>query len=191
MKNKFYLKAVTVSIILSSFGTVFSQTLSVTVTKTNASNCSVCDGSATANPTGGTPPYTYNWIAGTVLPKTQTVTGLCSGPVAIQLVVVDAAFAFDTASVTIGCPNGIADNYSENNITVFSNPFSTQATFSLSKEVKDGLLVIYNIVGKEIRAINFSGDQIIVEKENISNGIYFYKIFTDNKALATGKFIIQ
>jgi gliding motility-associated-like protein len=62
----------------SKTGTVtITQPTALAVTGTpTASNCGVCDGKAKANPTGGTPAYTYNWSNGKT---TQTITGICAG----------------------------------------------------------------------------------------------------------------
>lgn len=46
-------------------------------TVVNGANCGICDGSATATPTGGTGPYSYLWMPGAQ--TTQTATGLCAG----------------------------------------------------------------------------------------------------------------
>src|ERR1035437_94944 len=46
-------------------------------TSTQASSCSTCDGTATVNPSGGTPSYTYLWNPSGQF--TQTATGLCVG----------------------------------------------------------------------------------------------------------------
>jgi len=50
----------------------------VTFSSTTDATCwSMCNGTAVANPSGGTPPYTYAWSPGGQ--TTQTVTGLCAG----------------------------------------------------------------------------------------------------------------
>jgi hypothetical protein len=43
------------------------------------SSDSSCDGKIIARPTGGTPPYTYNWSENTHNSNTQKVEGLCEG----------------------------------------------------------------------------------------------------------------
>ncbi len=50
--------------------------LNVTLSGANAS-CGVCDGSATANVTGGTTPYIYSWSPGAQ--TTQSTSALCAG----------------------------------------------------------------------------------------------------------------
>ncbi|HXB12582.1 MAG TPA: T9SS type A sorting domain-containing protein [Bacteroidia bacterium] len=55
--------------------------ISISLTGTNASNCSACNGTATAVPSGGTPPYTYTWSNGytNIGSTSTTITGLCPG----------------------------------------------------------------------------------------------------------------
>lgn len=48
-------------------------------TITNPSQCGASNGSATANPTGGVPGYTYQWDAAANNQTTQTATGLAAG----------------------------------------------------------------------------------------------------------------
>ncbi|MEM9920934.1 MAG: T9SS type A sorting domain-containing protein [Bacteroidota bacterium] len=50
--------------------------LVVSATATNETSAGANDGTATANPMGGSMPYTYNWVG---IGSTQTVTGLASG----------------------------------------------------------------------------------------------------------------
>ena len=54
-----------------------AKVLAVTVSKTTCSICLPnCNGTATANPTGGTTPYSYEWSTGE---QTKKITGLCGG----------------------------------------------------------------------------------------------------------------
>jgi gliding motility-associated-like protein len=69
------------------------------VTSTNATSVGGNDGSATANPFGGTPPYTYFWSTGD---NTQTVNGLFYGT--FYLTVTDANGCAVTDSVFINEP---------------------------------------------------------------------------------------
>lgn len=71
--------------------------LAVTISQTNISCNSVCDGSATAVPSGGTPPYTYVWAPNGNLSATST--GLCVG--AYTVTVTDALANVATATTTI------------------------------------------------------------------------------------------
>lgn len=67
----------------------------------NASCNGVCDGSATATPTGGTGPYTYLWMPGGQ--TTATIVGQCVGVYTIT--VTDAAGCTQNDTITIGAWN--------------------------------------------------------------------------------------
>ena len=75
--------------------------------------------------------------------------------------------------------------------SVYPNPFSSQANFSVNEYQKNATLKIYSLTGQLIKNINFSGQQVVFEKENLESGIYFYQISSENKTLATGKIIAE
>ena len=65
-----------------------------------------CTGSATSSPSGGTAPYTYNWLPGGQ--TTSSITGLCAGTYFIQ--VIDANGCITTDTVVITSPSQIIGN---------------------------------------------------------------------------------
>ncbi len=67
----------------------------------NASCNSICDGSATANPSGGTGPYTYLWSPGGQ--TAQSISGQCIGT--YTLTITDAAGCVQNDTITIGAWN--------------------------------------------------------------------------------------
>ena len=89
---------------------------------------------------------------------------------------------------------GIDDNnISVNNfIKVFPNPFTLQTTFLFSSELKNAELKVYDVIGHEIKEVkSIFGKQITVNRNNLADGIYFYKLIQDNKIIATGKLIVE
>ena len=86
---------------------------------------------------------------------------------------------------------GIQDYNFNNSASVYPNPVLTQATFTLTDEVQNAFLKIYDLQGKEIKQIVFSGQQVVFERENIESGIYFYQIISKQKTISSGKLIIQ
>jgi gliding motility-associated-like protein len=66
-------------------------------TVTNANCFGSCDGAASLNPSGGTAPYTYQWVPGGQ--TTSSVSGLCAGEYFVQ--VMDADGCIYTEAVTI------------------------------------------------------------------------------------------
>jgi len=76
--------------------------LSVSTTQADVSCNSLCDGTATENPSGGTSPYTYQWDANAGNQTTQTATGLCAGSYSVTIT--DASGCTGSASVLITQP---------------------------------------------------------------------------------------
>jgi hypothetical protein len=84
--------------------------LSVIMANTPASCNGVCDGTATATPSGGTTPYTYQWNAAGNLGTAITANALCVG--APSVVVTDANGCTVTGNTTITQPTAIVINTS-------------------------------------------------------------------------------
>ncbi|HEU4718609.1 MAG TPA: gliding motility-associated C-terminal domain-containing protein, partial [Bacteroidia bacterium] len=98
----------------------------ITMTNTNASCNGVCDGTATANASGGTGAYTYSWAPGGQ--TTQTATGLCAGTYTVT--VHDANNCVSTETVTITEPTLITANAVSNpaNCTLCDGSINTAAS---------------------------------------------------------------
>ncbi|MFH1321906.1 MAG: PKD domain-containing protein [Bacteroidota bacterium] len=79
--------------------------LTATTSGTAASCNGTCDGTATANPSGGIGAYTYSWNDPT-FQTNATATGLCAGTVTVT--VTDANGCTTTANYTVNQPNAIA-----------------------------------------------------------------------------------
>lgn len=74
--------------------------IGITITTTNVSCNSGCDGTATAVPTGGTPPYTYVWAPS--MQTTVSLAGLCAGTYTVT--VTDAMAGTATQTCVINQP---------------------------------------------------------------------------------------
>ncbi|MCB0395941.1 MAG: T9SS type A sorting domain-containing protein [Flavobacteriales bacterium] len=84
---------------------------SLTVGKTDASCFGACDGTATANPSGGTTPYAYQWGPLTGNQTTQTATNLCKG--LYYVTVTDGSGCSSVDTVSIMEPGEITMTFSE------------------------------------------------------------------------------
>ena len=83
--------------------------LLVSIAKTDETANNANDGTASANPKGGVPPYNYNWSNGQT---TQTITGLVPGTYTVT--VTDSLNCTVTQSTTInpfGCPDFIINHF--------------------------------------------------------------------------------
>lgn len=95
--------------------------LTLAMSQTNASCGGVCDGTATATITGGTPPYTYAWSTGfTILTGalTNSISALCDGTYSVT--VTDANGCNITDSVIITEPPILVATATGTNVTCFA-----------------------------------------------------------------------
>ena len=106
----------------STYNAVITQppVLTLTLAHTDASCLSVCDGTATATVSGGTPPYSYSWSNGTVVSTastTNSVSSLCAG--SITIIVTDAKGCTQTVTQIITEPVVLVATASGTNVTCF------------------------------------------------------------------------
>lgn len=73
---------------------------------------------------------------------------------------------------------------------VFPNPFSNSATIQFNHQLKDSSLNLFNVTGERVKTINFSGESVKIERENLSEGIYYYQIIQENGNVLKGKLMI-
>ncbi len=85
----------------------------------------------------------------------------------------------------------INENIIKTFISVFPNPFSSETTVKFNEYLKNASLTLCNIFGQELKIIkNISGQEIKLQRDNLSSGIYFIRFTQDNKTIATDKLII-
>jgi photosystem II stability/assembly factor-like uncharacterized protein len=74
-------------------------------------------------------------------------------------------------------------------ITVAPNPFHSSARLSLDDLALDGdwALTLHDILGREVRSIQGSGEEaIVIERDALTAGTYIYTIRSNGKVKATG-----
>jgi hypothetical protein len=92
-----------------------------------------------------------------------------------------------STTVTIG----IEENNFIYEITVFPNPFSSQATLQTGNLLHNATLTVDNVFGQTVKQIkNISGQKIVLSRDNLVSGLYFIHLTEDNKTIATKKLII-
>ncbi len=87
-----------------------STAVAVTATATDETGPTTNDGTATANPSGGIPPYTYLWSPGGE--TTQTITGLSDGVYTVTVTDANGCSATTTVTVNDGDCNNLSANAS-------------------------------------------------------------------------------
>jgi PKD repeat protein len=135
------------------------------------------NGTATSNPSGGTPPYSYLWSDPTAQ-TTKKALNLAAGTYYVTVTDKNGCFEMDT--VNVGTVVGLEDQISINNFSAYPNP-------------TDGRLNINIVLNKkmdvEIRVLNMIGQVMLQENRNdvvelntvldlsqLSNGMYMLQV---------------
>lgn len=108
---------------------------------------------------------------------TDTITGITS----FYLIKTDPALGIHSIDFT--APE----------ISVYPNPFHESTTFYLNsnENLKDGVVKLFDVMGNEVRSIPLTGKETVIEKDNLSAGIYFYEVIDSKEIIATGKICVQ
>ncbi|MBL7888202.1 MAG: CotH kinase family protein [Bacteroidia bacterium] len=94
------------------------------------------------------------------------------------------------------CPaiwTGINETNSGNEIglNIYPNPFTESTTLQTNKVLKNATLTVYNSYGQTVKQIkNIYGQTIILQRDNLSSGLYFIRLTQDHEVITANKFII-
>ncbi len=79
----------------------------------------------------------------------------------------------------------------ENTIHVSPNPFSSSTTLQPDKVFKGATLIIYNSYGQQLKKINnLSGTAFTLYRDNLTRGVYYFRLLNENNPIASGKLVI-
>lgn len=91
--------------------------------------------------------------------------------------------------------NAISDYNTENEFTIFPNPFSISTTLSIRSSVNNFnnlIFELYNCVGQTVKQVeNIDGHTIILQRGNLASGLYFIRLLSENKTIAADKLLIE
>ena len=74
---------------------------------------------------------------------------------------------------------------------IYPNPFSNQTLIQTEKYLINASLKINNYLGETVKCIkNISGNQINLNRESLSEGIYYAILVENDKFLSVTKFIV-
>ena len=78
------------------------------------------------------------------------------------------------------------------NVLLFPNPFSNSAILKTTIKLNDATLKVFDILGQEVLILgHLNGQEIKINRENLSSGNYYYKLTQKNVLISTGKLIIE
>ncbi|MCW3082785.1 MAG: domain containing protein [Bacteroidetes bacterium] len=142
------------------------------------------------SPAGGT--YSGTGVSGNMFDPATSGPGLfdiiysytdstgCTGMAVSQMHVADAT-------------TGVAANTMNAHVNLYPNPFSDETTISVGTSVKldNASVHIYDMVGKEVKVVAATSNEIKIDRKGLAGGMYFYKLINNNQQIASGKMIIK
>lgn len=81
-----------------------------------------------------------------------------------------------------------------NQIKVFPNQLATQTIIEVasSQKMENAKLSVFDVLGQEIITSTFDIDnRIVISRDKLNKGIYFYRILQKDKVFASGKMDVE
>lgn len=92
--------------------------------------------------------------------------------------------------VEIANDYGVHDNI-KNDLKISPNPFSQSTQITLNKTYQNIALAVYDIQGKQVAQQHYTNcSQIQLNRNLLTNGLYFVKLTLDDKAVETVKVVV-
>ena len=86
---------------------------------------------------------------------------------------------------------GINSLEQKQSLKLYPNPFNNQTTLRTDKKFQKATLTINNTFGQTVKQMeNINGQTIILERDNLSRGLYVIHLSENNKIIETKKLII-
>ena len=90
-------------------------------------------------------------------------------------------------------PVGLDEKDNTHSVSIYPNPMQSFANVNVSPSVPSNekmILVLYSLRGEKVREIEMNSDNVKIERSDLSNGVYLYRIQTSKNVLANGKLVI-
>ena len=163
--------------------------LEVSMAYLKASDDQICDGSATANTSGGTGPYTYLWND----PNSQngvTANGLCLGVISVTVTDNNGCTTLGTINVDT-IVMSVGEIALDMDVTVFPNPSNGEVNIQFENIAKEQLTVhVFDLSGKLIIDEDlgaYNSNIYTMDLSRYENGIYFVRVIGHDSVVITKK----
>ncbi len=71
------------------------------------------------------------------------------------------------------------------------NPFSTQTVLHTDTPLRNASLIVYNSQGQQVKQMDqLSGETVILQRDNLPSGFYFFQLSENNTTLHLGKLVV-
>ncbi len=95
---------------------------------------------------------------------------------------------FVTTIIT-GTENVLVENVA---VKVYPNPFQEQTTIEVEVgNYQEFVLKVYDMMGRMVLQTNASNNKIQIQRMDLQQGIYIYRLEADGELVNTGKIVVQ
>ncbi|GIV33020.1 MAG: hypothetical protein KatS3mg031_0555 [Chitinophagales bacterium] len=158
--------------------------LTLTTSSTPASSASAQDGTASVTPSGGTPPYSYQWNTSPVQ-TTPTASGLAPGNYSVTVTDSNGCIAFASVAVTV--ITAIHQPALQASITLFPNPVADRLFIEAQWPETGSLYIeLVDLTGMVVLGNAFAGTKHIstsLQVGALAPGVYFLRVIGTNTSL--------
>ncbi|MCH8904998.1 MAG: T9SS type A sorting domain-containing protein, partial [Bacteroidetes bacterium] len=106
-----------------------------------------------------------------------------------EMMVMLYMYVEDTAGLTSGIKNIDIDK--EEAVLVYPNPASDHVLFQVTHFRQGQFLILYDLLGREVIMRRFDSNTILLETGKLEDGIYIYKILSEDSFVDSGKLVIH
>ncbi len=141
--------------------------------------------------------HSFNLTAGgSGLFKTDFITNCIAGPAKIRMKTWETADSANTVQyITFifdlsGCATSVSDFKTEN-IRFYPNPVKEELKIIGVSGLRNLRADVYNVIGSKVLSKSFENNgttETEIGAEGLDQGVYFVKLFSNNKLIATKKF---
>lgn len=100
---------------------------------------------------------------------------------------------YDTVIVTVGFAGINNVTNTNGQFKIYPNPTSDQSTLQFDNAKKEiCTLTLYDLRGQVMRTINnITSDQVVIQKNDLTNGLYYFVLRTSGRVIVTGKLAVD
>jgi hypothetical protein len=127
----------------------------------------------------------YQWVVPTIA-TTQ-------GQLKIVMDNLGSNYEGNCENFTVLTTTGIGTPFLESKIKVYPNPLTDFTALAFDNSGHESLtLILFDSKGRLVRTIaNITANNVIIKRENLPSGLYFFQLRTNSAIRATGKLIIK
>lgn len=154
--------------------------LTLSMSGSNVTCNGFCDGTGTANPTGGTPPYTYIWDAAAGNQTTQTAISLCPGTYSVTATDVNGCNVVNNVTITqpaalstsiVGTDatcNGSCDGSADLTVSGGDPPYTYDWGFATTEDISGLCAGVYSVTVTDNSGCMQTNNVVISEPPQIT-----------------------